>query len=460
MSDRSAAGATPADESGVSPADSGETTAKASTDAQDDLHPQNFPERVVWYSIVFTYGFFILGSLYILGAVIAWVLFLYLLVRCWLQDEHTPSDQRIVIPITIWVWIAGMLMMEVALVAGHLDYDLGTKLLVKSSIGWAKGWAVLALYPLAGCLDIRPELIYRATCRVCKHTLMLAPLYLSAPILNLPQILYVSPLRKVGGPGPNFFDVSLYSENYAGEIRWRLFTPWSPALGMVGVIYLIFALQEKDPRWRWCGIIGALLMCYISKSRLAQVCVVVIPCMMFVLSRLSRSYTLITLGVGSFLGSLVAPQLVTAFNDFWEGFKSAREDSTRVRLALKEIAGYRWRTEARLWGHGVVEQGPHLVEYMPIGSHHTWYGLLFIKGIVGFYSLAVPMAISFVVLLVKAQYSEVGQAGLAILGILFLYTFGENLEILAYLFWPALVVLGIALKPQRRQTAPVDECPA
>ena len=28
--------------------------------------------------------------------------------------------------------------------------------------------------------------------------------------------------------------------------------------------------------------------------------------------------------------------------------------------------------------------------------------------------------------------------------ILFLYTFGENLEILAYLFWPALIVMGSA----------------
>lgn len=29
---------------------------------------------------------------------------------------------------------------------------------------------------------------------------------------------------------------------------------------------------------------------------------------------------------------------------------------------------------------------------------------------------------------------------------LFLYTFGENLEMLAYLYWPALVIMGIALK--------------
>ena len=31
-------------------------------------------------------------------------------------------------------------------------------------------------------------------------------------------------------------------------------------------------------------------------------------------------------------------------------------------------------------GTRIVERGPHLVEFMPIGSHHTWYSLLFVKG--------------------------------------------------------------------------------
>lgn len=40
--------------------------------------------------------------------------------------------------------------------------------------------------------------------------------------------------------------------------------------------------------------------------------------------------------------------------------------------------------------------------------------------------------------------------------ILLLYTFGENLEILAYLFWPALVVLGSALAERQEQA--VGDC--
>ena len=36
--------------------------------------------------------------------------------------------------------------------------------------------------------------------------------------------------------------------------------------------------------------------------------------------------------------------------------------------------------------------------------------------------------------------------------ILVLYSFGENLEILAYLFWPGLVVIGRALAMPRSLT--------
>ena len=75
--------------------------------------------------------------------------------------------------------------------------------------------------------------------------------------------------------------------------------------------------------------------------------------------------------------------------------------------------------------------------------------------------LLIPMLTTFFVLLIKAQKYEVAEVALSILFILFLYTFGENLEILAYLYWFALVIMGIALKSQKknseqRETLPVS----
>jgi hypothetical protein len=409
----------------------------------DPIKPENFPERLVWYSMVYIYGFYLLGATYIVGSVLGVILGLYVGLKWWLQTEATPEAEKIKIHWLIWVWIIGMAMMQVALIIGHLDFDLPTSTIIKSSIGWLKGWAALALYPLAGCLPIRPQLIYRAVCVICLQTLLISPLLIIAPLLHFPEILYVSPLKAVGGPGPTFFDVSFYEVDFDGSIRQRLFTPWGPALGFVANIYFVLALKEKNKKWRWFGIIGSLYLAQICKSRLAIVSLILTPIFTFCLARLSRPFTLMVLGIGSTITGIMAPWLFNLLDTIMRKFTEARSESSRVRTTLKQIAGYRWETEAPIWGHGIVESGPHVVEYMPIGSHHTWYGLLFVKGIVGFYALAIPMVLSLFLLLIKAQRYVVAEAGLAVLFILFLYTFGENLEILAYLYWPGLIIMGL-----------------
>jgi hypothetical protein len=422
------------------------------------MKPQNFPERVIWYSLLWTYVFFLIGGLYVVGSVIGWVLLAYLIRQLWLQSEATPAEERICIPWMIWSWIGGMLVMEVALIVGHLDFDLGTGTIIKSSIGWAKGWALLAVFPLVGTLKIRPQLLYRIACIISFQTLLFFPIFLLAYLLHLPESPYVSPLRLIGGPGPEFFAPSLYEIDPSNGLpRWRLFTPWAPALGFMGNVYFFLTLEESNKKWRWIGITGSIFMCVISVSRLALLSIPIVFILTKLLSNLNRPLTLIGLGVASAAGGMISNLLLTALETFKDKFKSARANSSRVRETLGRIAVDRWQTEAPTWGHGTVEQGPHLVEYMPIGSHHTWYGLLFVKGIVGLFALAVPLACSFLDLTIKSQTSRTARVGLSMVFILFLYTFGENLEILAYLYWPALVIVGIASKePVSLQLANID----
>jgi hypothetical protein len=418
---------------------------------REDIKPENFAERVIWYSIIWTYWFYAIGALYILGAVVAWILLFHLCRELWKQNDQTPEADKIHIPWSIWVWVAGMLMMEVALVIGHLDNNLGLGEIIKSTIGWAKGWALLAVYPLVGCLKIRPELMYRAAALVCRISLFISLPFVLAFYLHLPQKLYVSPLRAIGGPSDAFFEVMLYEiDPGEGKPRWRLYTPWAPAAGFVANIYFFMVIHEKNRKLRWLGIAGCFVMCQISASRLALVCLPAVWLMSLYLSKLSRPATLIASGFASFFVSISTNQIMDALNDFSEKFSAARKDSSRVRSALGRIAVYRWEKEAPIWGHGVVEKGPHIVENMPIGSHHSWYGLLYVKGIIGFFALAVPMAWSFVDLTVKSQKSESAKVGLSMVLVLMFYTFGENLEILAYLFWPGLVMMGIGFNAKDR----------
>ena len=414
--------------------------------------PQNFEERVIWISITGTYAFYVLGALYVVAPVIAWILLARLCWRLLLQGPHTAPADRLHVPLTLWIWVLGMFAMLVALVVAHLDFKLGTGQLIKSSIGWAKGWALLAIFPLLGCLPIRPELIYRACMVVCKHTLLLLPVFVGAYIVHLPPTPYVSPLRAIGGPGPEFFALSLYEIEPGGGVRWRLFTPWAPAVGLVANVYFIFALAEREAKWKWLGIVASLAMIMMSKSRLALVSLAFVGLASWGMSRLTKPSTYFAGGAVFPIIGMAGAWLLDKAEQFWQAFRSARADSTRVREALARIAADRWRSEAPLWGHGIVERGPHLVEYMPIGSHHSWYGLLFVKGAVGFVALLLPMLWTFLALLIRAQHSALGRTGLALILILLLYTFGENLEILAYLFWPALVIIGCALNESHRQT--------
>lgn len=427
-------------------------------DSEDNLQPHNVPERLVWWSIILTYPIWIIGGLYVVGSVLCWLLLVCLLIKILARMDHPEENEEISISPVIWLWIIGMIIMQVALIAGHVNFNLGTGIIIKSSIGWAKGWAALALYPLAGALPIRSSIPTRAICIVGFHTLLIMPLLLLTPNLGLPEVLYVSPLRAIGGPGNEFFDVPLYEiDGSTGDLRWRLFAPWGPALGFVGNINFMICLQEKNRKWKILGIIGSILMCFVCKSRLAQLSIILIPLTTAIIARLRQPFMLITLGVVSYLGGIFATSILTAVSDYWEGFKGARAGSTRVRFALKRIAFHRWETEAPIWGHGVVEGGPHLVEYMAIGSHHTWAGVLFVKGLVGFVALAVPMLVTLLDLLRRAASASyrLGSTGLGVIIILFMYTFGENLEILVYLYWPGMLVMGMALQEKPLPRPPV-----
>ena len=366
--------------------------------------------------------------------------------RAYSQNEMTPPRQRIRIFAGPLLWIIGMLVLLFALILGHIDFHLPISQLIKSSLGWAKGWALMAVFIAIGAsLDIRPRVLARAGNRLALQTLCMIPIFQIAPLIHIPGHFYVSPLLLLGGPGPEFFSVDLYSVSFASpSARWSFFSPWAPAAGMVANVYLIIALQDRSVFWKMIGIASCICMCWMSQSRLALIALVAVPAITVALSSLTRPSFFFASAFAVTAAGLLIEQLMEFVDAANTKFVAARAASSRVRATLGHIALQRWQDEAPIFGHGAVERGPHIVEYMPIGSHHTWYGLLFVKGAVGFASLAIPMFASFVELILKAQTSRTARGGLAILLTLLFYTFGENLEILVYQFWPGLLLIGRA----------------
>ncbi len=417
--------------------------------ASHRIAPENTEERLIHLALAGGWVWYALGALYVVGPLLGISLLGMVLWRRYAAGWSPGVVAPNAIPAGVWAWIVGMMAMLIALWMGHLNEELSAAQTLKSTIGWLKGWALLAIFPMAGaCLRIRPELVIRSFGVFALQTLVLIPFLVLAALAHLPPKLFVSPLQILGGPGPEFFSVYLYIVDPSnGASRWQFIAPWAPAAGMLGNLIFVLASFETDRRYRMIGLLTGLLMCFMTKSRMAMLFLIVFPCLLWTMSRLSRPRMLAAGAASAVVIGVLADIVITTIQDGIAAFRGARADSTRVREALGRIAIDRWWDEAVIWGHGIVERGPHFVEYMPIGSHHTWYGLLYVKGLVGALALALPLLWSIVEMLLLSQVSWLGRVALSFCLMLVFYSFGENLEILSYLFWPGLIVLGIALRP-------------
>lgn len=413
------------------------------------MNPQNPAESLLYKALIWTWPFYAIGALYAVGPVLGWTAGALALLAAYLG----PAMREDLQPATtvsglIWIWGLGMAVMLLALWVGHLDWGLGTKQTIKSSIGWAKGWALLALFPLVGAiLPIRRTLLIRGQCVVGAWTLALAPILLMAPYIGLPEKILTSPFKVLGGPGPEYFSVYFFTYDPSSWTpRWQFYAPWSPFAALLGVIMVLFAMEEENRNWKAAGIAAGVLMILASKSRMGLVGLVACTVGPRLLPLVLKGWAWhVTAALTASL-AVVGTALLSFVQNGITAFKEARADSTRVRETLQRIAEERWQNDAFWFGHGTVQPGPHLVEYMPIGSHHTWFGLLFVKGVVGFLALAVPLGLHICVVMADAARNPRGRLPLGILMTMVLLSFGENIEIEAYMLWPGLVMLGVHLR--------------
>jgi hypothetical protein len=417
------------------------------------VKPSNLPEVVVWYSIVCTYPAYFLGVQLTWVTVLATFLTGYLFRSWWNQTAETPIAQKIKISSAAWIWVIGVLVIEAALIVGHLDYNYGPLQIIRSSFrNWYRSWALFALFILIGHLDIRPKVIYRAVCILCLQCLVMIGIAILANLVHLPQITYTIPFDILCG-SPERCTVELIptipnvaSLNFDQD-RLKLFAVWPTFLALLGNLYFFLALHEQERTWRWIGLISSVLMIVASFARAATLCLPFIILAVWFLTNVIKPWLQFTAGFSCFFAGLYSSTLLDWIKTFKQNFNSARAGSSRVRARIYQISLERWYNEAPIWGRGIGgEKGPTLIEHLPLGSHQTWIGILFAHGIVGCAGLASAFLYSFIELCVKAQSSEIARLGLSILLILFVGSLVDNIDFFAYLFWPGLIMLGIAFK--------------
>lgn len=412
------------------------------------MKPQNFEEQVVWYYIIGTYVLYFAGIQFLVAPAVAWLLGVYVLWKLWRQNDQTPPEERISIPLGAWIWIGGMTIVGVALIMGHLDWNYGLTRIIKSFINFfMRTWALMALFPLAGCLKIRPRLVFRAICILGIQTLVFVPIGQLLAQIGIDTPIYANRLAaKIGGNSVRYYNVSMFVIE-DGKPRLSLFAPWPPALAFACCVHFYIACRESSWKWKLPALIGTAAAVWGSASRLGQVCMFSLPVISLVLGNLSRPAMQMMMGTAGVLGGLFGAQLLQMARDFKENFEGQRASSSHVRAALGRLALYRWENDAPIWGHAfLAPKGPEVVAFMPVGSHHTWFGVLFAHGIVGFIGLIIPVIYTFMELVVKAQHSAIAKTALSTFLVIIMFSFGENLETLAYIYWPGLLVLGLAFK--------------
>jgi hypothetical protein len=121
---------------------------------------------------------------------------------------------------------------------------------------------------------------------------------------------------------------------------------------------------------------------------------------------------------------------------------------------LERVALDRW-TDSPFFGHGKQIPGPDFLKNMPIGSHHTWIGLLFTQGFIGFCLFFIPLVWSLADLLLKAKSNPIAHVTLKALLVITFASLSDNIEKLGYLYWSTFLLIGIAYRPTSSVPSPV-----
>lgn len=431
------------------------------------IKPKNFSERMILWSFILIYPIYFAGMTYPFRVLMPWgLLMVFGIAKCIIKfswksptglqltsylDNQFPSNQNSKgIPLLVWLWLISMIFMGVVKTIGLIDYGYDLNEILRSFLSWLGTWGLIGVAPFLGyLLAVRAELLYRGACIIALQSLLLTPFSYAAYVLKFSENLYLSPLERLFQNGPIYYIVSFYIRDVdTGGVRLCLFTPWAPALGLMGGLFLVLCLQEKQSVWRWLGVIGSLTMIITSVSRGMLLSLPIIFLTVWILEKLSFLNLQVLTGILFFLFGTSSSFIFNQIGSLLGDLKSTRESSSKVRDKLGELALEQW-TESPIWGHGKMVDGPPSVKKMPIGSHHTWIGLLFTQGFLGVLALLIPsvITIGWLVLSLKRPAIQLyAKVTLTLFLIILSGSFVDNIESMAYLYWPALMMIGITLR--------------
>ncbi|MBE9028472.1 O-antigen ligase family protein [filamentous cyanobacterium LEGE 11480] len=360
--------------------------------AEDDLGEKNTIESVLYWTIVLTPLWWLLGIQTMLYPLMG----VYWIIRGFNFDRIVR--QRL--PVTVWSWVAMTIVAFVLAMMAISDMGLPIGKMISAWVTLIKGYFLIFAYlTLPFWHRIRGEVIVRAVCwmafgYVVTVAIQVALMY--AGVWNEPLF---PPLAKVI-PGNKlslmvkpavmqpFFGIPLP--------RTSIYMADPPIPGVCGLLCYFMCLNERNQRLRWLGTLGSLGAVIVSQSRLAWVCfpasALVVGFLRYFVIRQTALWSMTSI---SFTSAMLGMTIKEMISKPMEVFTSARAESSADRALVVGKTIEAWH-RSPWFGWGITRGSVKWHVYdIALGSFSSYASVLYHQGIFGFAFFGFALAATF-----------------------------------------------------------------
>lgn len=349
----------------------------------------SFAERVIYWTIVLTPLWWLMGLQTLLYPAIA----LVLLVVTFDLDKLIRNS----LSGCVWVWLAMAVVMLWTAAIGLSNVGFGFQRTAATTVTLLKSYfLIFTCLALPFWNQIRVRVVTRAVAWMTTGYLVTIAVELVMLFLKIGKSGYVPPLAKLI-PGDKLSLKVTFADFQAffgiPLPRTVLYTPDPPILGVCAVLCFFICLGETDRRLRKFALVGCLVGLLVSFSRLAWICfplgLLIMACFR---SRWVRQSSLWGASFTALLCALLGLTFSQLINRFQEFFTSARAESSKDRELVVRKTLEAWQ-ESPWLGWGIIQGSVKWYTYdIALGSFSTYASVLYLHGIVGFIVFVAALA--------------------------------------------------------------------
>lgn len=239
-------------------------------------------------------------------------------------------------------------------------------------------------------------------------------------------------------------------------LRLSLFFPWPTALSLAGATALLLGLCAEGPRrWRVAAILGGAAGVWFGYSRSVALSLVLAvgAIALLRLPRPARFATVLLAGLLANAAVVAGWDPISAVQAAHETFTSMRAGSSFARQLLYDITWTHF-LERPIFGYGAYS-GP-VARWLPVplGSHSSFYGVLYLGGVATFGMLCLAFAATLLAVALRlGDRRREAPAALAMLLTIGVVGFGENISSIAPSLLASFIWLGGVLRPPEEPAA-------